>query len=243
MSATVIIPTTGSRELYQAIESVLKQTYPTTCYVVADGLEYVHTVKMTIKSLEYKNIDTSNIKLCNLPINVGAKGFYGHRVYAAFSHLVNEEYVLFLDQDCWFDNNHVGECVVKIKQKNLDWSYSLRKIVDKEGNFLFNDDCDSLGEYPSWKYGQKFVDMNCYLFKNCVISQTAHVLFDLVRTYDGDKNLFKEVSNRFPNFAGTGKYTVNYRMTRPNQEDWYREGNEIIRKQYSLNFPWSNNDN
>ena len=37
MSATVIIPTTGSPELRKAIDSVLKQTYPTTCYVVSDG--------------------------------------------------------------------------------------------------------------------------------------------------------------------------------------------------------------
>ena len=33
MSATVIIPTTGAPEVRNAIESVLKQTYPTTCYI------------------------------------------------------------------------------------------------------------------------------------------------------------------------------------------------------------------
>ena len=37
MTATVIIPTTGSRELRDAIESVLNQSYETACYVVADG--------------------------------------------------------------------------------------------------------------------------------------------------------------------------------------------------------------
>jgi hypothetical protein len=37
MSATVIIPTTGSPEVRQAIESVLDQSHTTKCYVVVDG--------------------------------------------------------------------------------------------------------------------------------------------------------------------------------------------------------------
>ena len=40
MTATVIIPTTGSPELFTAIQSVLDQTYDTKCYVVADGIKY-----------------------------------------------------------------------------------------------------------------------------------------------------------------------------------------------------------
>ena len=39
MSATVIIPTTGSPEVKTAVESVLNQSHPTECYVVIDGDE------------------------------------------------------------------------------------------------------------------------------------------------------------------------------------------------------------
>jgi hypothetical protein len=39
MSATVIIPTTGSPEVRDAINSVLNQSYTTKCYVVVDGEE------------------------------------------------------------------------------------------------------------------------------------------------------------------------------------------------------------
>jgi hypothetical protein len=39
MTATVIIPTTGSFDLRKAVDSVLLQTYSTTCYVVVDGDE------------------------------------------------------------------------------------------------------------------------------------------------------------------------------------------------------------
>ena len=41
MSATVIIPTTGDPMVRQAIESVLNQSYPTTCYLVGDGADDV----------------------------------------------------------------------------------------------------------------------------------------------------------------------------------------------------------
>ena len=40
MSATVIIPTTGSPVLSDAIRSVVEQTYETKIYVVADGVEH-----------------------------------------------------------------------------------------------------------------------------------------------------------------------------------------------------------
>ena len=41
MSATVIIPTTGSPEVKTAVESVLNQSHPTECYVVIDGDEHM----------------------------------------------------------------------------------------------------------------------------------------------------------------------------------------------------------
>jgi hypothetical protein len=141
--------------------------------------------------------------------------------------MTNADYIMFLDEDNWYEPNHISSMVEALEKNNWDWCYSLRRVVDKEGNFLFNDECDSLGEEPSWEHDVKFVDMNCYLFKNCVISQIAHVMFDLVKTYDGDKNLYKEASNRYPNFGGTGLHTVNYRMTRENQVDWYAKGNKI----------------
>ena len=231
MKVAVITPTIGNQKLSDCLKSVDNQTYDNlTHYIFIDGQEHRQKVHALIEG-------ATKVKTVELEENVG-KGWYGHRVFAACSFLVNADIIVYLDEDNWFEPDHIPSMVKLLEEKNLDWCYSLRKIVDKEGNFLFNDDCDSLGEYPSWKYGHKFVDMNCYLFKNCVISQTAHVMFDLVRTYDGDKNLFKEVSNRYPNFAGTGKYTVNYRMTRPNQEDWYKEGNEVMNKRYSISFPW-----
>ena len=71
MSATVIIPTTGAPELKNAIESVLDQTYDSTCYVVIDGEKNYGKVSWLVGNYG------SRVKTASLPINVGANGFYG----------------------------------------------------------------------------------------------------------------------------------------------------------------------
>jgi hypothetical protein len=202
-------------------------------WIVVDGIAYAQRVASMIEAHPYKQ------KLIVLPENTGTPttgfnglpytGFFnGYRINAAIPLLTNADYVMFLDEDNWFEPNHIKHMVGLVEGMGYDWAYSRRRIVDKEGNFLFTDDCDSLGEIPSYhKESGCFVDTNCYIFKNCVLSQIAHVMFDLVKTYDGDKNLYKEASRRYPNFGGTGFYSVNYRMTRPNQEEFYRKGNEL----------------
>jgi glycosyltransferase involved in cell wall biosynthesis len=135
MKATVIIPTTGSTEVRDAIESVLNQSVETQVYLVCDGKDFAGKVK--IISDDYAG--NPFLKVCYLPINVGANGFYGHRVYAAFTHLINTDYVLYLDQDNTFKPNHVESCINTIEKYQIDWCYSLRSIIDKDGNHLCDD--------------------------------------------------------------------------------------------------------
>ena len=237
MSVTVIIPTTASVELNDAIKSVLNQTYPTTCYVVADGPEYVHTVKMTIKSLEYKNIDTSNIKLCNLPINVGAKGFYGHRVYAAFTHLVDTDYVMYLDQDNWLYDSHVRQCVETIETRNLDWCYSLRKIHKKGGEFACFDDCESLGKWPTY-HGIHHIDTNTYFVKTSIATKIASAWHG---GWGQDRVFLQAITQNFPKWDCTNEYTVSYRVDGGKgsvNEEFFINGNAVMNEKYDGIYPW-----
>jgi hypothetical protein len=229
----VITPTVGTHYLTDAIHSVGMQAEH---WLVVDGIPYAQPVISRIEAHHY------NQRIIILPENTGTplKGFNGmpytgffngYRINAAVPLLTNADYIMFLDEDNWFEPDHIPSMVEALEKNDWDWCYSLRRIVDKEGNFLFNDECDSLGVVPSYHANSGcFVDMNCYLFKNCVISQIAHKMFDLVHTYDGDKNLYKEASSRYPNFGCTNLYTVNYRMTRPEQEEFYRKGNELYGK-------------
>ena len=170
---------------------------------------------------------------------MGANGFYGHRIYAAFSHLVNQDYVFFLDQDNWFEPSHVESMINNIKNKNLDWGYSLRNIVDKEGSFICQDNCESLGKYKSWtEYFH--IDTNCYCLKNNVATFIAGAWHG---GWGQDRVVFQTLKNYFPNYDTTGLYTTNYRLDGnigSVSKDFFLQGNIKMMENYSNNFPWRN---
>jgi glycosyltransferase involved in cell wall biosynthesis len=232
MTATVIIPTTGSPELKQAIESVLNQTYENvTCYVVCDGEENYGKVSNIVREFG------SKIKLASLPINVGAKGFYGHRVYAAFTHLINTDYVLYLDQDNWFGDRHVKECVETIEARNLDWCYSLRQIRHKSGDFAAFDDCESLGKWQTY-HGVNLIDTNCYCIKTSVAIKLASVWHG---GWGQDRVFLGAIAQHFPKWDCTNEYTVNYRVDGGKGSvtaDFFINGNEVMLKKYDGKYPW-----
>jgi len=233
MTATVIVPTTGASELRNAIESVLNQTYETICYLVIDGDNFSAKAK-TIAS-DY--MGNKNLKICSLPINVGANGFYGHRVYAAFSHLINTKYVLYLDQDNWFEKNHVQSCVETIEKNNLDWSYSLRKVANKEGEYVCNDDCESLGKWQTY-HGLHHIDTNCYCVKSDIVIKLASVWHG---GWGQDRVFFNTISNHFKKFDCTGEYTVNYRVDgNPGSvtSEFFLRGNEEMKRKHNGVLPW-----
>ena len=235
MSATVIIPTTGSPELRMAVQSVLEQSYETKCYIISDGLQNHSKTRNIVDSFPGKNIER-----CYLPLNVGANGFYGHRIYAAFTHLINTEYVLYLDQDCWFEKDHVKNCIEKIEIDKKDWSYSLRNITDKDGNFLCKDDCESLGRWPVFSGDYSHIDTNCYCLK-------THHAIQLASVWHGgwgqDRVWFDVLSRNLPNYNCTGEYTVNYRVAGNEGSvvpEFFYQGNQIMNEKYNGAFPWRN---
>ncbi len=233
MKATVIIPTTGSPEVRNAIESVLKQTIDTQCYVICDGEQY--SGKTSVILSEFAG--NKNLKSVYLPINVGANGFYGHRVYAAFNHLINTPYVLYLDQDCWFDPKHVESCIEAIEKGNLDWSYSLRKITDKKGNYICNDDCESLGVWKTY-HGAHHIDTNCYCIKTEVAIKLSQVWHG---GWGQDRVWLQVLSQHFPKYYCSGQYTVNYRLDGNSgsvTEDFFINGNEVMNRRYNGEYPW-----
>ena len=231
MSATVIIPTTGSPELKNAIQSVLDQTYDTTCYVVCDGEENYGKVSNIVREFGGK------IKLASLPINVGAKGFYGHRVYAAFTHLINTDYVLYLDQDNWITSSHVQTCVNTIERRNLDWCYSLRQVHDKSGKFVCFDDCESLGKWQTY-HGVNHIDTNCYCIKTEVAIKIASAWHG---GWGQDRVWLGTIAHHFQKWDCTNEYTVHYRTDGGKGSvttDFFINGNDVMLKKYDGKYPW-----
>jgi glycosyltransferase involved in cell wall biosynthesis len=233
-SAVVIIPTTGAETLKKAVDSVATQTYTNlTALIVVDGKEHRGKVdKILVK--QQSNLDKQIVYLTD---NVGSNGFYGHRVYAAFSHLINQDYVFFLDQDNWFDDSHVASMIKRLEATESDWVYSLRSIVDKNGDFLLLDDCESLGKWEAWTKTYH-IDTNCYCLKREVAVAIAGAWHG---GWGQDRVVFQALRRYFPKFECTGDYTLNYRLDGNSgsvSKEFFEYGNTEMNKLYGENFPW-----
>lgn len=236
----VITPTTGAPELVDAINSVYFQTYKDLDHlIVVDGQEFSNQTNATLKQGEI--LVGERIKRIDLPFNTGGGGFYGHRIMAAFSHLVNHDFVLFLDQDNWFEPNHVETLVEEIKKFNLDWSYSLRKIYSKEKKFLCDDNCESLGRWPAWVNDQAhLIDSSSYCFKTDFLRRVGHI-WDW--GWGADRRFYTIVKDQLKhqNYTCTGKHTLCYRLGGNEgsvQEEFFIEGNQNTLEKYNHKLPW-----
>lgn len=239
MSATVIIPTTGHKLVIKAVQSVLNQSYPTSVYLVVDGNEfYDNTVQYLREAGLYNH---PNISLCLLPDNVGKNNFYGHRIYGAFSFLVNSDYVLFLDQDCWFESHHVKTCIDIIEKEELDWSYSLRNIYSKEGEYICKDIIESFGANLYPKIGDKaHIDTNCYCLKVNVAYQISSYWYG---KHGQDRKVLKALVKNFPNYKSTRCYTLNYRLGGNDQsvsKEFFTVNSRFVLDYFNGKVPWEN---
>ncbi len=236
MKVLVITPTTGAVDVKDAIQSVKNQTIKVDHLIICDGEQYAESVRQITNELKH-----DNLKTCYLPYNTGGNGFYGHRIMAAFSHLIDHDYVLFLDQDNWFTIDHVENMIKLIDKFNYDWVYSLRKIYDKDKKYLLDDNCESLGRWPAWVNEQAFlIDSSCYCFKTDFIRKFGHI-WDY--GWGADRRFYGIIKDelKHKNYACTGKHTVNYRLGGNEgsvTEEFFKQGNLEMSVKYKGELPW-----
>jgi glycosyltransferase involved in cell wall biosynthesis len=230
MKVAVVTPTIGSEHLQKCIESVDKQTYDNlTHYIFMDGIQYWRDIDNIIEGAE-------NVKVVKLEDNVG-KGWYGHRVYAACSFLVNADVICYLDEDNWYDPCHIEKLIEKMREGN-EWVYSLRKIYDKSGEFLCEDNCESLGKWPVYfNSALNHIDTSSFAVKRDVATQIGHSWYG---QWGADRNFFHNLAKYFPKYDCTGSHTLCYRLDgNPNSvtKAFFERGNEEYAKKYDV-FPW-----
>ena len=231
IKVAVVTPTIDSKHLKQCLESVNNQTYKNlTHYIFIDGCQYEPKVKELIK-------DFPKTRYVELEENVG-KGWYGHRVYAACSFLVNADIICYLDEDNWFEPCHVKKLVEKIEAGN-DWAYSLRKIYDKEGNYICDDNCESLGKWPVYFNNQVFhIDTSSFAIKRDVAVRIGHAWYG---QWGADRQFFSNLSKHFPKFDCTNAHTSCYRLDgNPNSvtKEFFDKGNSVMEEKDGNSFPW-----
>ena len=241
---TVITPTIGSPKLLDAITSVATQTYKCKHLIVVDGPDFVHEV-MSIINIANMMDPKPNIQVIVSPENTGKTGgnFYGHRIYAAYPHLINSDYILFLDEDNWYESDHVQSLIETIESKNLDFSYSLRKIFNPNRNYLLDDNCESLGKWPIFMsrhspHGPQFlIDTSSFCFKREFIQKTCHLWHS---GWGGDRQYLYAVRDH-AKYDTNGKHTLCYRLDgnpKSVTEEFFKTGNKTQQAYYEGKYPW-----
>jgi hypothetical protein len=232
---TIITPTTGKHLLSKNIKSVQEQDYPNLeHYLVIDGPEFREIVEKITNQISKKQ---TNIHFLTLPFNTGHHGWNGHRVYASVPHLVDGHYIAYLDEDNYLATNHISSLMNLILKHNLDWAYSLRNIVDTQGKFICQDNCESLGVIsPVWNdpSGQNHMcDTSTYMINRKLAMEISpiwtttscqchpSVCIERQHKKGRDRILYQALTKRNVSSGCTQKHTLNYTI------DPAKEGNSV----------------
>ena len=248
MKVSIITPTTGNPYLAECIASVRAQTYENVEHIiVVDGRERWNKADEILLAAEFPN--GVNEHVCVLPYPTGTNRYNGHRVYGAATYFADGDYHLWLDDDNILEPNHVESLVKLVQEKNLDWAYSLRKIIDKDGNVLCLDDCESLGMWASILHPEDyFVDVNCYFVKKEHAVSITPVWYRKFREA-GQMEIDRAIAavlmhpNNKLKFDCTRDYTVKYRVGNTGlsvQAEFFLRGNEAMLQRHNGVLPWKN---
>jgi glycosyltransferase involved in cell wall biosynthesis len=244
---SIITASTGRKELARCIDSIRNQTYNGMLQhlIFADGVE---------ASDKIQNIRVANpaaalwVDVIDLPYQVGNDRWNGHRMYGAGCYLAEGEYVMFLDDDNYLEPDHIQNCFDTIGSRSdpTYWSYSLRKIVSVDGEYLCNDDCESLGKWASVLDPRDFfIDVNCYFLPRKIavaISPIWYCRFREPGQPEIDRKMCAALRQHFPNYGCSYKYSVNYAVASNAslsvKPDFFVKGNAEMLRRYNGVLPW-----
>jgi len=241
-TVTVITAATGHWNLAKCIESVQKQTFPNVeHWVIADGEERLATVQSCFPS------PTGHPhRLITLPHPTGKDNWCGHRIYAAASFLVNTEFLCFLDEDNWFEPEHIASLIAELRDTQSTWAFSLRNIVDAAGKFVVKDICESLGHlhHVFNNRNEHLIDTNCYLLPREMAVRCAPIWY--APTGHGsnspDRAMCRTALRDFPKVCSNRRHTVNYtvgtRGDRSVSGEFFIAGFQAMRMAYPGGMPW-----
>jgi glycosyltransferase involved in cell wall biosynthesis len=241
---SVLTASVGRPALVNCIDSVANQTHKGIQHLVfLDGPE-------AVKRAPCQGGFPESVNIINLPYSVGKDRWNGHRAYGAGTFLADDmsDYIMFLDDDNTIDADHISSLVALFNtQSPPGFAYSLRKITDEAGNFLCNDDCESLGKWSSVIHPQDFfIDVNCWFLPRKLAIMIAPLWYRKFREPglpEIDRIITANLINITKgNFKCSGKYTVNYAVggsALSVQPDFFKQGNAEMQRRYPGGFPWT----
>lgn len=221
-TVAIITSTIGRPKLADAIESVKNQSYPCKHYIFVDGEQFADKARAIVDKYD-------DLVVTYLPMNTGANGWVNSSINAIAPYLVKEDIICHLDDDNWYEPNHVQSIVETFERcPDADFVYTLRNFYDLQDRFICHDDIESLGIfdnkvldiYPlvlqienqtyhlNTKFSQAYhIDTNCYAFRHPIAVMLANSWFSGIFN---DRNVLKTISELNLSCASTQQYSVNY---------------------------------
>jgi hypothetical protein len=133
-----------------------------------------------------------------------------------------------------------------VTENKLPWAYSLRNIIDQDGKLLCQDNCESLGAWPTCiNPNDHLIDVSCYIIQRDIAIQISPIWNRRARDpkmLPADRTICQTLLKNYPKFGCTGEYSVNYRVAsrKDSVQSWFfLNGNEGMLLKYPTGFPWS----
>ncbi|MGX3065530.1 glycosyltransferase [Ursidibacter arcticus] len=223
-TVAVITSTIGRADLVRAIESVQQQSYPCKHYVFVDGEQYHQRAKMILD--KYPDVIATY-----LPMNTGADGWTNSSINAIAPFLVKEDIICYLDDDNWYEPNHIESGVKLLQDDSYDYAFSLRNLYNLKGDFLVEDSIESIGWYQTAlpdviklninAFGESHklsfrkpkreghIDTNCYFLKKDVAVATST---SWIAGKDNDTYVWNALKSSQYQGICSKKFSVNYTL-------------------------------
>jgi len=227
MKITVITPATNIRHAKKANRSVLNQDseHEIEHIIVNDGFN-----PDQFKPLE------NTARIIHLPHNTGKYNngnWFGHKIYAYISQLLDTDFLCLLDEDNSFEANHVREVVLKAEKYGIGWSY--RKIIDNLNRFVGVDNYESVCSYEKVNY--LLVDTSVWCFARKQIPELKY----LEGEWGADRKLTQRIVGKFGHKyvlnACTKNATMLYKVVDQNKKARFlRSCNFLIPRQKHLSL-------
>jgi len=175
---SIITPTTGKASVHKLIESIKKQKVPVHHFLLWDDKkegQYIERYKQNNYILDSINISSKAI----------SGTAYGSALRAVGLMAAQTDYVVFADDDVFWDENHLESMLLNLEDKN--WIFCKRKIF-YNNEYIGVDNFESVGEDAKTPY--KMVDNNCLLFKR-ILGTSAAVLYRETKIYNDDRLMYE----------------------------------------------------
>lgn len=221
LSVAVITSTIGRAQLERAILSVKAQTYPCKHYVFVDGEQFRADAKAILDKYP-------EVTAIYLPMNTGADGWTNSSINAIAPFLVKEAAICYLDDDNWYEPNHVEQCVKTLNESGADYVYALRNFYSPAEQFISKDTLESIGFYENkldnpynfqilvngqtlamhtTAHKRHHIDTNCYMMRRELAIGISRFWYSGIHN---DTNVFNALVQFNVSHCCTKQFTVNY---------------------------------